>query len=360
MIISRGLVKRLVPKSIIKIAKSYRDRITTALPSKVRLEASTICQLRCKSCLCQQENGHTMGKGYLSFSNFKSFIESNTFIKTIELSHCGEIFLNPDLIQIMQYAFERNIVLEALNGVNFNTVNDEMLEAMVKYGFKHILVAIDGASQETYPVYRINGNYDTVIGNIIKLNTLKHKYNTKYPELFWSYVLMEHNENDVINAKKVAKELNMPISFKLTWDESYIPQNIEMLKKETGLKHLSRKEVLASEGKPYFNYGVCRQLWNEPQINWDGRLLGCCIVFSNDFGINVFETGLEKAINSEKYRYAKEMLQGKVGIPEDNENIPCVDCEHFQIMHKTKNYLRFISADKKPLARFFAKMIDKI
>jgi len=120
------------------------------------------------------------------------------------------------------------------NGVNLNTISDEVAEALVKFKFKHIQVSIDGASQEIYSQYRINGNFDTVIRNIQKINEYKLKYKSKYPELFWQYVLMEHNENDVINAKKIAKMLGMPISFKLTWDNGYIPKNVEMLKKKRG------------------------------------------------------------------------------------------------------------------------------
>ena len=78
---------------------------------------------------------------------------------------------------------------------------------------------------------------------------------------------MEHNENDVIKAKKMAKELNMQIAFKLTWTKGYSPKNVEMLKKETGLTYLSKEEYAKNnEGRPYL-YDICYQLWNAPQIN---------------------------------------------------------------------------------------------
>lgn len=37
-----------------------------------------------------------------------------------------------------------------------------------------------------------------------------------------------------------------------------------------------------------------------PQINWDGKLLGCCLNFWGDFGGNAFEQGLERILTSEK------------------------------------------------------------
>jgi hypothetical protein len=146
---------------------------------------------------------------------------------------------------------------------------------------------------------------------------------------------MQHNEEDVIKAKKIAKELKMRIYFTLPWDD-YITQNRDMLIKETGLKYLSNKELFEAKKKHYVN---CYILWKSPQINWDGRLLGCCSVFNDDFGVNVFEVGLKNAINSENYKYAKKMLMGKVAIPKNAKNIPCIDCEEYKIMQETGIYI---------------------
>lgn len=46
-----------------------------------------------------------------------------------------------------------------------------------------------------------------------------------------------------------------------------------------------------------------------PQINWDGKLLGCCLNFWGDFGGNAFEQGLEHVLSSENLAYARRMLQ---------------------------------------------------
>lgn len=223
------------------------------LPRKVRIDASTLCQLACKSCYMRKCNYGTMGRGYLKFSDFEKFIQNNPFVKIIELSNSGEIFLNPDLFQIIKYAFENNIELHASNGVNLNQVSDEMLEALVRYNFRFITISIDGASQETYSLYRVNGDFDTVIDNIKKLNVFKQKYNSPFPVLQWQYILMEHNENDVVKAKAMAEELKIRIFFKLTWDTEYVPTNVEMLKKETGLTFLTREEVFRNEGRVYLH-----------------------------------------------------------------------------------------------------------
>jgi len=312
---------------------------TTDLLKYVGIDASTICQLRCKSCSFQKKNYHYLGRGFLTFANFKVFLDNNNYIKGIELSNYGEIFLNPELEDIIRYAFEKGVKLYALNGVNFNTVTDEVIEALVKYQFESISFSIDGACQEIYSIYRINGNFDTVINNIQRLNEYKLKYQSLFPKLKWQYVIMEHNENDVIKAKKMAQELGMELCFKLTWVKGYIPKNVEMLRKETGLEYFNRETVLKGTGKPYRNYYQCRKLYNNPNINWDGRLLGCSCNVSVDFGVNVFEIGLAEALNSPNYRYAKDMLRGKVGVPENAKNIPCINCYSYKLMCETGTFL---------------------
>jgi len=337
MTIINRLLKYLPDASDHSQSKQEKQQTQDILPTKVVIDASTICQLRCKSCSFQRDKYHVLGKGFLTYENFKAFLDNNKYIKEIELSNYGEIFLNPELKEIIQYAFEKKVALKAQNGVNFNSVTDEVLETLVKYKFRVLSFSIDGASQEIYSIYRINGNFDTVISNIQKLIKYKHKYNSAFPELKWKYILLEHNENDIIKAKRMAADLGIEIYFKLTYEMGYMPKNIEMLKKETGLMYLNREKVLEATGRPYAN--ICRQLWKKPIINYDGRLLGCCCNASVDFGVNVFEIGLAEALNSANYKYAKEMLLGKVGIPEHKENIPCVKCKYYKLMCDTGKYL---------------------
>ena len=74
-------------------------------------------------------------RGYLRFKNFKKFVDDYPQFRNIELSNWGEIFLNPELEDIVRYGKEKGINLTAWNGVNLNTLQDRMLEALIKYQF---------------------------------------------------------------------------------------------------------------------------------------------------------------------------------------------------------------------------------
>ena len=98
-----------------------------------------------------------MGSGFLRFEHFRALLDENPQLQEIELANYGEIFLNPELLQIMTLAHERDVCLTADVGANLNDVRDEVLEGLVKYRVRSMTCSIDGASQETYGRYRVRG-----------------------------------------------------------------------------------------------------------------------------------------------------------------------------------------------------------
>jgi len=318
-----GNIYRIFKDSLISLSKY------NIIGSTVRLEASTLCQLRCHVCPLAQGKTGILGKGNLRFSDFQRFIEQNPHIRNIELSNYGEIFLNPDLENIITFAHANDLNLTALNGVNLNRVSENILEALVKFRFKIIFVSIDGASSDTYRIYRRGGDFDAVLGNIERINTYKQKYRRKFPHLVWQFVVFGHNEHELPRAKKMAKDLDMGFVVKQNWNKTYSPvKNKDFVRQEMGFNTLDDYEQRQKRlSTPY-----CYQLWDSPQINWDGKLLGCCVNRKKTFG-NVFEEGLESCLKSEKYTYAKKMLQGKV---EPRKDIPCFECPYYQELRPKK------------------------
>ena len=305
-------------------------------PTRIRLEASSFCQLRCPSCPnTSKAFNSAVGSGFLKLNDFKKLLDHNPWIREVELSNYGEIFLNPDLLEIIKYAYERNIVLSANNGVNLNNVNENVLEGLVIYKFLEMTCSIDGASNETYKVYRVKGNFENVIENIKKINIFKKRYQSEYPRLKWQFVVFGHNEHEIPLARKLARDLDMRFRLKLSWDPHFSPvRHQEFIRKEIGTA--SREEYKKKRGVDYIQR-TCHQLWDHPQINWDGKVLGCCLNFWGDFGGNAFEDGVFNSINSENMTYARAMLQGKNA---EKVGIPCTTCSIYLDMKAEGRWLK--------------------
>ena len=306
------------------------------LPNKVNIEACSLCQLKCRDCYMReyvkQEQQPIIGSGYLKFKDFKKFTDKHPFIKRIELSLSGEIFLNPELSDIIKYAYEKGVKLTAFNGVNFNTISEELLEILVKYNFTGLTISIDGASQQSYSLYRTNGDFNRVIENIKKLNLLKSKYNSIFPVLVWQYIIFKHNINEIADAVKLAKDLNFAqIYFKEPWNKEV---NMRDLKIPVLIRINTNGEIQKILNEEHIN--ICSQLWLSPQINWDGRLLGCHCSTHRDLDVNVFKFGLKRALNSKKMKFMRNVLTGGGN---SDDTIACHRCFMYFNMRDTNSYI---------------------
>ena len=281
-----------------------------------------------------------LGSGFLSLQRFVQFVDGHPQVRSIELSNWGELFLNPQIVEILRCAHERDLVLTAGNGVNLNSVKPEVLEALVKYRLRLLNCSIDGASRETYATYRRNGNWEKVIRNLREINRWKRHYQSEYPLMNWQYIAFSHNEHEISQARRLAGELDMTFSLKLSWDDLYGSafspvSDKELIRRESGLGVADRDEFREKFGYEYAGREVCLEMWHSPQVNIDGRLLGCAINYRGDYG-NVFERGLYPLLNSEPARYARQMLMGKAA---PREGIPCTNCRIYANMQRSGQWI---------------------
>ncbi len=173
-------------------------------PDRLRLEAATVCQLRCPS--CPKAEGvirKSIGAGWLSIDRFRELLVSNSFLREIELSNWGEVFLNPDLLKIFELAHARGVRLTISNGANLNDVREDVLEGLVRFGVRHLTCSIDGATPETYAIYRRRGRLDRVLRNIETINRHKTLRGSRFPEMDWQFVPFGHNEAEIAEARRM-------------------------------------------------------------------------------------------------------------------------------------------------------------
>jgi hypothetical protein len=329
-------------------------------PYILDIDASSRCQLKCPSCPTTEKGfNNKAGSGFLKFNDFKKIMDANPYIREVELDNDGEMFLNPELLAIVEYAYKKKVKLACNTGVNLNYATPEVLEGLVKNGFRALNCAIDGATPETYSIYRKGGDLNKVLENIKLINYFKDKYHSKFPELKWQFIVFGHNEHEIMLAKQMAQNLKMSFFAKMAWDSKYSPiKNRESVMAATGWLTTTREEYERLTGVSYVR-SACYLLWRSPRINWDGRVLGCCWNVWSEFGGNVFSDGLIPCVDSEKINYAKQMLFGKKPARAD---IPCSTCEIYLKIRETNKYLTkheflmlFLS-QFKPLLFVYRKM----
>ncbi|MBI5136491.1 MAG: radical SAM protein [Nitrospirae bacterium] len=309
----------------------------TVRPAGIYIEGNASCQLRCPTCPTTS-GGYPpeVGHGYLRFADFKQLVDDNRQVTAVEFENRGELFLNPDFLKIIEYGHRKGLQMTANGGVNLNDVRPGVLEGLVKYGFRSLLCSLDGATAETYRMYRIGGDFDTVIRHIEEINRHKAAHGSPYPELTWQFVVFGHNEHEIGAARAHAARLGMKFVAKMSWDSGFSPvRDVARVKRETGWTAVTREELEHTTGRNYMRH-VCYTLWNNPRINWDGKILGCCWNSWGDFGGNAFRDGYVAASNHEKIVHARAMLTGAAP-PRDD--IPCSGCGLYRALRDGGDYL---------------------
>ena len=150
--------------------------------------------------------------------------------------------MNPEIAQIIKCAYEHDVTLYCGNGTNFNHVDELTLEYLVKYRVEFLNMSIDGASQETYSKYRINGQLEKVLKNIERLNHYKKLYGSEYPKLSWQFIIFGHNEHEIPKVKELCKKYNMVFNPKLNYSDFSPVKDKEFVRRESGLGVADRKE----------------------------------------------------------------------------------------------------------------------
>ena len=192
------------------------------VPVSISFEPTTSCNLRCPEC----------PSGLRSFTRPRGMLEMNFFRQMIdqlapELLYLtfyfqGEPYLNPDFLDMVQYATSKNIY--TATSTNAHYLNDENARRTVESGLDRLIISLDGTTQEVYSQYRIGGNLEKVLMGAANIVKWKKKLKSKTPMFFFSFSWCVPMN---INLKKRGRWQRKP-----AWTEYDIKQRRYMIMKK--------------------------------------------------------------------------------------------------------------------------------
>ncbi len=292
--------------NFIKLYTSYyysklsKQPVIWGKPTSLEIEPTTSCNLRCPQCPSGLRQ-FTRDTGMLGIDLYKKVIdELHEDLAWLILYFQGEPFLNKQFLEFVQYASQKNIYTATSSNAHYFT--DELAKATVESGLDRLIISIDGTTQDTYGKYRIGGKIDKVIEGTEKLLYWKKKLNKKTPHIIWQFIAFKHNEHQIPEIKKLAKEIGVDelgIKTAQIYDyqtsDTFIPDNNDLSryeKLEDGTYRIKNKLL-----------NQCWRMWRGSVVTWDGLVVPCC--FDKDathrFG-NVSETNFDEVWRGNKYQ----------------------------------------------------------
>jgi radical SAM protein with 4Fe4S-binding SPASM domain len=287
------------------ISKTIKRPVQWGMPLSMEIEPTTSCNLRCPQCPSGLRE-FTRNTGMLDLPLYKKTIdEIHEDLVWLILYFQGEPFLNKQFLEFVKYAASKNIYTATSSNAHYFT--DEMAKATVESGLDRLIISIDGTTQETYGKYRIGGNVEKVIDGTEKLLYWKKKLNKKTPHIIWQFIVFKHNEHQLPEIKRLAKEIGVDelgIKTAQIYDyktsDDFIPTNEDLAryrKTETGYEI---KNKLLNQ---------CWRMWRGSVITWDGLVVPCC--FDKDathrFG-DVSTQHFEEVWKGERYNSFRQAI----------------------------------------------------
>jgi len=251
----------------VSVSCLLRKKNVMGYPPTLMIEPTDLCNLRCPLCATGQ-GILRRDKGTMSLELYKNIIdELGDQIIHLTLWGYGEPFMAKDIYEMIKYAKTKNIfVRTSTNGHFFS--NREDIEKLIESGLDCLIIALDGASQETLSKYRVGANFEAIVKSIKSISEMKQEKKAKYPFVILQFIAMKHNEHEIPLIKKIAKEVDAD---KLTIKTVGHSSPAEFITED---EHL-RRHVKISK--------ICSRLWFSSVVNWDGTVIPCCYDKHGDY-----------------------------------------------------------------------------
>jgi MoaA/NifB/PqqE/SkfB family radical SAM enzyme len=187
------------------------------LPFQFHIELTDKCNALCPSCMRTSLNSsnelvvsNLVKNRDISLSHFKKLFNdwNKPILETFFCGNLGDPLASRDFLDIIQYTKDQlkpgNILIHT-NGSLRSISYWKKLGNLLKDYNHCVEFGIDGSSQDSHSKYRVNTSLEKILKNAEAFINAGGKAS-------WKMVLFKHNQNEVDECKKIAKDLKF-ISF---------------------------------------------------------------------------------------------------------------------------------------------------
>ena len=182
-------------------------RLILKTPYAAIVETGNTCNFHCATCptphkLIYERRAPTI----MSLASFKKIIDHiKNYVHIVYLYNSNEPLLNPDIVQMIKYASERN--LHTMISTNASLLSEEKSRAILNSGLGEIRFALDGLTKQSFEAFRTGGNFEQVVGNIKRFCVLKQEMKKRRPVITLQFILNRYNQEQIPDIKKFAKQV---------------------------------------------------------------------------------------------------------------------------------------------------------
>ena len=302
-------LKKMTNLLLVATQYFFKKTPVRGYPVMLKVEPTSRCNLRCPGCTAHGTD-FPIEEGDMELSLFQKICdEFGDYLYKISLYITGEPLLNKQLIEMITYASSKNI--GTVISTNFHAFNEDKAEQIIDAGLSHIIVCLDGVTQEVYGSYRVGGHVEQVKKNLEILTRKKKEKGSSLPFIEVQTVRNEFNQQEIPQIRALASELGV--------DRYTIREDLR------NYKTAERDHT-------------CFWLWCTALVTEQGDILPCCASAwwtdeKRKFG-NIKQNSFSSIWNNSKYQQAREVFQSHSHLKDpavDNANQSlCATCTIFR------------------------------
>ncbi len=247
-------------------------------PLSLTIESTTRCNLFCPMCLRERIQ---IPSRDMDMALFRKIIQDAAdFLELAVPYGLGEPLMNPDIFSMIECC--KSTGIPVVLSTNATILSEDYSRRLIEAGLDYLIFAFDGASRETYEMYRKGASFDKVRDNIHTFLRMKKEMKSG---IFCAVQMVALKEN-----RGEAQAL------------------IRMWRREGVAVRIKKDEIL-NEGSAIPGAALnrspmrhpCLHLWRGPMyITYDGTVYPCCYIFPDEPIGNVQEHSIKDLWNSEK------------------------------------------------------------
>jgi radical SAM protein with 4Fe4S-binding SPASM domain len=280
-------------------------------PPTGMVEPTNACNLTCPTCPTGQ--GKIAPKPQMTLDRFDAVIaDLLPELTHLALWNYGEPLLHRELPAMIARAKAAGVRWVKVSS-NAHFLDGERGRALLRSRLDVLILAVDGASEETYQTFRKDGSFARVAEQVAWLCAEKKRLGLKKPSLELQFIVMRHNEHEIEEIRRLCAEWGID---KLRLKSVGVASETRDLVPTAQLFSRYRED----RKTPIESFPFCPMAWDHTVVNVDGRVTPCCHLYpdmGDEFVMgNAFETSFQDVWHGEKYRaFRAAMLTGREKMP---------------------------------------------
>jgi radical SAM protein with 4Fe4S-binding SPASM domain len=309
------------------------DVVLRNKPKILSIEGTNFCNIKCIMCPRGEPDIMKREVGHMDRALFERVLDqAEFFVEPCWLHWFGEPLMNPEIFELIDIAKAKipNVGIST----NATLLTQERANRLLDTGLDTVIVAIDGATPESYEHIRKSDrfSYEIVQRNARYFIEERNRRGQKKPHIILSSIAMEETQDELDAYTKIWKEAGA--------DEVMIKTMTAWGQQTDDFQPLLTKDRAAQLQTPRQN--PCLHLWQSLIVSWDGRVVPCCYDYDAKADLGDLRTQtLEEIWNGPAYvELRKAELEGR------NFSALCKNCSDAPGLQRDPNFGKGLSREK--------------